>query len=183
MLATFRTTSFVVIAVAAAAISLSGCASSDSASSEVTLAATKSPVQLLRNEAADRIPKEYVNGSLVVRDYSMACATAEQDPKGTLRNWRSSVRVALKSGITKDVTEIVAGVAQAFADQGWTLSDSGSSAFVDLYREGSSNQIHFTTKAANSDAGTGAEIQIQVSGPCVTTAGADSDEVKSLDED
>jgi len=186
MIRTPRARLFAAIAVfAVTAGTLMACAApeEEKASSlpDLTLAETKAPVQLLRNEAANRIPAKFVDDILATKDMSSACQTEETDPEGLVRSWRSSVRIALKNDDSVKVDSIVKALNATFIKQGWKQGSYGAATIVELTSDTSAVVIHISTKAATPEAGAGAEIQIQTGGPCVETAGTDSDEVTSLE--
>ena len=174
------------VAVAAIAVgTLAACAApaeeEAGAYPALTLADTKAPVQLLRNEAANRIPAKFVDDILATKDMSSACKTEETDPEGLIRSWRSSVRIGLKNDESIDVASVVKALNATFIKQGWEQGSYGAATIVELTSDTSAVVIHISTKAATPEAGTGAEIQIQTGGPCVETAGTESDEVKKLE--
>jgi hypothetical protein len=154
-----------------------GCADS-SASDTATLAETKSPVQLLRNEAASRIPEAQIIEILNTQDESTSCRTPESDPDGLQRSWRSIIRFQLV--YQADVDAIVDDLVASFVDQGWDEGIYGTAAIVELTRAGSETNIHISSKKSNDDEQVGAEMQLAVAGPCVMTDGKTSDEVIKL---
>lgn len=156
---------------------LVGCADAGGGQS---LADTKSPVQLLRNEAASRIPVDLVEKVLVQQDESTACRTTETDPEGLLRSWRSIVRLQLRYDEAIDPQSVIEELADSFVDDGWDQGTFGVASIIELTRGGSETQIHISMSGADQEAESGAEVQLAVSGPCVMTAGADSDEVTKL---
>ncbi len=169
-----RTTAVLI----AAAFLLAGCSSS-AESTGTTLAETKSPVQLLRNELADRIDDAVVSELLIANDKSTACRTPEADPEGLQRSWESTARVELVEGSDpKDVIEDLVG---SFVEQGWERGTYGTASIIELTRPGNGSEIHISSKKPNEETGAPGEIQIGVGGPCVMTAGADSDEVRALE--
>lgn len=174
-----------VASVAFSLLALSACAPSGTGDAgdipELSLAQTKGPVQLLRNEAANRIPKKFVQDVILAKDTSKACQSTDSDPKGLIRSWRSSVRIALKPDATADVASLVDLLSATFIKQGWEEGSFGSATIVELKSAKSAVVIHVSTKKADAESGKGGEIQIQTGGPCVTTAGEDSDEVKKLE--
>ena len=157
---------------------------------DLTLAESKSPVQLLRNEAVSRIPEEVVLNAPSNIDGSQACLSASEDPEGVIRRWTSSVDVNLNLSEAPNTQVIVDGVLATFTDDGWmSQSVTGSKA---------TNQAHLLT---NETAGTtslslaqlrieaivaidgkSSFIRVQVIGPCVVTDGARSAEVTELGE-
>jgi hypothetical protein len=157
---------------------------------DLTLAESKSPVQLLRNEAVSRIPEDVVLNAPSNIDGSQACLSAEEDPNGVIRRWTSSVDVNLRLDEAPNTQAIVDAVLATFTDDGWmSQAITGSKA---------SNQAHLLT---NETAGTTAVslaqlrveaivaidgassfIRVQAIGPCVVTDGARSAEVTELGE-
>ena len=157
---------------------------------DLTLAQSKSPVQLLRNEAVSRISEEVVLNVPSNIDGSQACLTASEDPDGVIRRWTSSVDVNLSLSEAPNTQAIVDGVLETFTDDGWmSHAIAGSKA---------NNQAHLLT---NETAGTtslsltqlsieaivaidgkSSFIRVQAIGPCVVTDGTDSAEVTELSE-
>jgi len=161
------------------ALVLTGC--SDTSSSEgPTLAETKSPVQLLRNEAASRVQESQVEQILNTQDESTNCRTPETDPDGLLRSWRSTSRLQLVYSTSVEVSAVVDNLAESFVKQGWDRGIYGTASIIELTRAGSETNIHISFKRADDEAQTGAEVQIAVAGPCVMTKGKTSDEVVKL---
>ena len=173
-----RTISLTALA-AAACLALTGCVAAAPAGGQ-TLADTKSPVQLLRNEAANRIPADLVADILNTQDDSTNCRTPETDPEGLLRSWRSIIRFQLVYGDSVDVTAVVDDLAESFVDQGWDRGIYGTASIIELTRSGSETNIHISTKKPDDEKQAGAEVQLAVAGPCVMTAGKDSAEVLKL---
>ena len=157
---------------------------------DLTLAESKSPVQLLRNEAVSRISEDVVLNVPSNIDGSQACLDASEDPDGAIRRWMSSVDVNLLLSEAPNTQSIVDRVLATFTDDGWmSQAITGSKA---------SNQAHLLT---NETAGTTAVslaqlrveaivaidgassfIRVQAIGPCVVTDGAKSAEVTELGE-
>jgi len=161
------------------ALALAGCASGETAAngSGPSLADTKSPVQLLRNEAADRIPAGVIADVIPGNDSSSACKTVGEDPEGRERFWASDVRVELTPETTVEL--VLSKLLISFTSDGWVKSEDSGSASFQFTREGSAADVNVTTEQATENSG-GAVI-VSVQGPCVMTAGADSDEVRKLE--
>jgi len=165
-------------------VGLSACAPASSAESSITLAQTKSPVQLLRNEAASRIGNIVVGSVDTTGDASRACKTEETDPLGRSRQWMSSVSVSLSAGNAWRIDEVTQQLADSFTEQGWT-AERGMQAdvsFTGLKSDTSSATIGLTSTAGDDAAGVPATLVITTEGPCVMTGGAESDEVKKLEK-
>ena len=88
----------------------------------LTLAQTKSPVQLLRNEAAGRVDEFVVETVNETQDLSSACKTEEADPLGLSRSWTSSVDVSLKAGSAWRLDIVATDLVASFEAQGWVAS-------------------------------------------------------------
>jgi hypothetical protein len=173
--------------VAIALTALTACAGGSSPSAggaaTLTLAQTKSPVQLLRNEAASRIDEFVVETVNETEDLSTACKTAEADPLGLSRSWTSSVEVSLKPGSAWRAGIITEDLIASFEKQGWVASRGLPSAvtYTGLKSETSAAHIGLTLTNEDVAAGVPAKLQITTQGPCVATDGAESDEVKKLE--
>ena len=163
-----------VVAAAAIVLSLAACSEEKTG---LTLAETKSPVQLLRNEAASRVPAGLVAEVENSSDASVNCRTEETDPEGLQRSWKSSVRIVLAPDADLDL--VLSKFYVSFREDGWEQGTYGSDTIVEFTRDGSIADIHISVKDAKDDAP--AELQVQVSGPCVMTDGESSDEVKKLE--
>jgi len=158
---------------------------------DVSLAETKSPAQLLRNEAANRLPSEVIDQIIESEDASVACLSEKDDPQGIVRSWHSTADVLIIDDGVTDVQTLVNDLTGSFEDQGWITRTLGGNASVTsklLESETSLADIQIAGYKPNDTMPTtGLEtkveqttVQIQVHGPCVRTAGTDSDEVTSL---
>jgi len=156
---------------------------------DVTLAETKSPAQLLRNEAAARLPEELVDKIIESEDASVACLSEDEDPEGTIRSWHSTVDVLIlgENAVPPLVKELVA----SFEEQGWKSRDLGGNVSAVkklLENEGSLADMQvsgFTpddgaTSVSLEEVVEQRTVQIEVHGPCVRTAGGTSKEVTSV---
>ena len=179
--------------VVALALTLAGCASADTADTRTaTLATTKSPVQLLRNEAAGRIPPAVIETVTETEDTSIACLDEDQDPDGLSRSWHSGAQVLVEDASAWRVDAVVDGVADSFVEQGWVARPLGGSAttrVILLSSETSPAEIELTATRPDPDASPAStvaavdavSIGLSVHGPCVDTDGPDSDAVKKLE--
>ena len=166
-----------------AGLLLTGCGNDGGAeTTELTLAATKSPAQLLRNEAATRVPETVIDEVLKSQDFSSACQTEETDPKGLLRQWDSTVRLAINADNGARTKEILDELANSFVEQDWKLGNFGGSSILELTSTDSPSVMHLSMVKADEETGEGGVIQITSSGPCVTTGGTDSSEVRNLEQ-
>lgn len=170
----------VAIALVTATL-LGGCASSEPAN-VLTLAGTKSPVQLLRNETASRVPTTMIEEVTGSEDTSVACKTVESDPNGLVRKWKSSVLITIKTGSAWRTLDVADDIAQTYVDEGWTSSrgfDSTVTVTV-LESERAATDIEIQATEA-ADGKTGASLRVTTTGPCVVTKGAESPEVRKLE--
>lgn len=157
---------------------LAGC-SSAATTTDLRLVETKSPVQLLRNEATNRLDSSVVADVRKTGDLSFPCYNEEENPGGFIRQWKSSAELVLVEG--SDRVGAAQALAQSFVDQGWTakeVSSDTSFALTILTNESSVASIEISS--ANESAS--AMIRITATGPCVTTDGPDSDEVADLEK-
>jgi len=163
-----------LIAVAAATLLLAGCSSP--ASDDLRLVDTKSPVQLLRNEAVDRVDPLVVDGVRKSSDTSFPCVTGDGNPGGLIRQWKSSTDLAVAAGL--DEREIAAGLVDTFLEQGWAAETADSSG-LEVTRLTSETSVA-TIEVSAADETTSALIRVVAIGPCVLTDGPDSAEVTTL---
>lgn len=169
------------IAVALSAVLLlSGCAG-DTAASGSTLTETKGPTQLLRNEAASRIPTGSIDELADETDSSVPCKTEDEDPDGLYRSWQSSILATIDADAAWRVAQIGDDIAASFIDDGWFVSGTKDGEnTTTLTRPGAVSTLVFTTVEGDAD-GVGASVQIDALGPCVLTEGPDSSEVTRLE--
>jgi len=173
-MAILNTTPLVALAVA---VALAGCASS-TGSSTLTLAETKSPVQLLRNDAIDRVESRFVAEVRPSTDHSVACLDEGANPGGLIRQWRSSVEIVLAKDA--DLDYVSERLIQGFTGKGWDAEKVSDTAPFELTTLTSDNSPA-TVEISSDQHVDGAVIKVVTIGPCVKTAGPDSDEVKRLE--
>ena len=176
-------------AVAVVVLGLTGC--SPETSSGLSLADTKSPVQLLRNEAASRIPPAAIESVGETEDLSVRCKTESEDPEGLRRSWHSNVEVTIDRASTWRVDAIVDQVGQSFADQGWDVEPLAAhprTHALELTREGATSEIRVSAHRPDPDSEPLASdltdpvtISLELHGPCVDTDGENSDAVRKLE--
>ena len=154
---------------------LAGCSSAPQA---LTLARTKSPVQLLRNDAWYRLPEVMVKDDAETTDVSKAC-----DDNGAMRSWTSSTVALVTNSQAPRVVTAGDNLAASFVEQGWEAarSEEGGAVLTVLTRGTSVAVIEI--EAVEKTEAHRASIRITASGPCVVTAGADSDEVRNLERE
>jgi hypothetical protein len=163
---------------------VSGCAGTTSPGAgevDATLAQTKSVAQLLRNEAASRLPHIVVKDVNETLDVSEACESVADDPEGLVRSWLSSTTILLTNSQAARITTVSDSLAESFVDQGWTQThtDSDNQTLIALESETSLARIEFSVEPKVK--GQEPAIRISATGPCVQTAGTNSDEVKKLE--
>jgi hypothetical protein len=158
----------------------------------ITLAASKSPVQLLRNDVVNRLDSTTVFSLESAGDESAACLKPDVDPAETIRSWLSSALITLNPGVDPKV--VFDDLVASYGDIGWkadSLGDSEHYRSTLLTKSGSVAEIYLTgevprdyvTDTSEADKLAKATITVSVHGPCVRTAGAGSDEIKTLTED
>jgi hypothetical protein len=184
-----------LVLTAVAALVLTACAGPAGPAGDfpnISLTETKSPAQLLRNEAAGRLPADAVVSVVEAQDVSVACLSEADDPDGFIRSWHSGLDVVLKDDPELKVADVARDLIASFTDQGWVARDLGGNATtVSKLLESSTSlaDIQITGFAPNpNQPSTSLEgvvteptVEIQVHGPCVRTGGPNSDEVKSLE--
>jgi hypothetical protein len=161
---------------------LAGCAGTDdtvgATSGEPRLVDTKSPVQLLRNDATDRVDAADIASIRKEVDQSEPCFTEEKNPGGLVRQWKSSVELVLADGV--DRVAIMDTLVQSFTEQDWTSEELSNTADVwDVVL--SSDASLATIEISSTELSVVSIIRVISTGPCVTTDGPDSDEVTSLE--
>jgi len=173
---------------------LTGCTTTETIPGDypdVSLADTKSPAQLLRNEAAARLPQELIDQIVEAEDASVPCLSASDDPDGLVRSWHSTVNVTVLPDAT--VATLVADLAASFIDQGWTVRDLGGNATVSqklLESDAALADIQLSgltpdtgaTSVSLEEVVEQPTVKIAVHGPCVRTGGQKSDEVTALEK-
>lgn len=166
-------------AALAAVLALTACAPA-TASGE--LLATKSPTQLLRNEAANRLMAGTDEVVVEQGDYSAACKGQEEDPEGLYRSWRSTLLAGVPADSAIGVDQFVGALATSFSVDGWVFAEehrAGTGEKVTTMSR--TDSIVTMTFTSTEDSGDGASVYIEAVGPCVLTGGPESEEVLSLE--
>ena len=180
-----QTRAFAGVAIAALSILLlAGCADSSGGSgSSITLAQTKSPTQLLRNETASRVPTAVIDEVASSEDTSIRCKTEKSDPKGIMRSWKSSVVINVEKGSAWRTKAVVDEMAASLVADGWEASKGFDSdvQFTLLTSKQSSVGIELGASQPAEGSDKDASIVVTTTGPCVTTAGQDSAEIRDLE--
>jgi len=162
---------------------LSACATTQSGSlgaeklADATLVETKSSVQVMRNEAASRVPDIVVNDVAETSDASAACRSTDIDPDGFARHWQSSATIDLTNSQAARVETIATDLAASFVDQGWAIEEADTAKLLTQKTSLVQMSIDSIAKTATEHA----HIAITITGPCVLTAGPDSEEVLKLE--
>lgn len=168
-----------IVLAAVSVLVLSACAPTTAEGTDGrTLAETKSPVQLLRNDAASRVDEAAITESRGEVDGSIACLDEVDNPDGLVRQWISGIELVLTE--EADLTAVSGALVDSFVTGGWeeqNLSSGESFALTILSTKSSVAQVQIEA-SAESDGGL---IRVTSTGPCVTTDGPDSDEVRDLE--
>ena len=179
-------------------IALTGCGQEATSAAiagdfpDISLTESKAPVQLLRNEAAGRIPTSVIADIEETLDESVACLDESQDPDGLIRSWHSSAVVTIEAASAWRVETIVDKLIATFVDQDWfarslgqtadfrssLLTTKKSAAEIQIIGQRPDEDQTSTSTVENVDEVT---VEVQVHGPCVRTDGPESDEVLKLE--
>lgn len=161
----------VIIAVATTCV-----ACSPSGPPEASLANTKSPTQLLRNESVDRLPSADVD-SVKSTDESQSC-----DGDELVRRWVSTATITLSQAASESTDQAMTTLAASFEADGWVVSPGNERLDEEqaVLTSGTSPAEIRLISRPGAD-GALATIAIQAAGPCVLTDGPDSDEVTQLE--
>lgn len=155
-------------------VALSACAAPPPSAS---LADAKSLVQLVRNEAGARIAEAATAELAVVDDASESCDP--DDPEGRERRWTSTSLVTLDTAAGDSLDSIYKELIDSFSANGWSEVSYDGGGAVSLKKPASDASLQFL--ADRGDAGV-ASISVTISSACVTTGGAESDEVTTLEK-
>jgi hypothetical protein len=184
VLRTQRSRIAAVLAVATLSAGLLSACSSDSgtaADGGLTLAAIKSPIQLLRNEAAGRIPADVVDSIVQPTDKSSACKPSSEDPDENWRTWTSEVLTIITYDESRPVSDIEDTLIASFVDQGWTEGDAPADKTTRLVKDTTFATIDISSVAQDTTFDVQGQLQLIVGGPCVLTDGPNSPEVTKLE--
>ena len=164
-------------AILCAAVTLSACSS---AATGGELLATKSPTQLLRNEAANRLISGTDDNVGAQEDFSAPCKSEAEDPEGLYRSWHSTLLAEVPEDRAIGVDQFVGALATSFAEDGWVFNEEHVGSAGKITTMTRSDSIVTLAFTAQEGEGEGATVLIEASGPCVLTGGPNSDEVKDL---
>lgn len=165
-------------------VGLVGCASSAESSAdlgtgvstELSLVETKSPVQLLRNDVASRVPAIAIEGVAELADVSVACGGPE-DAAGIARSWRSTATFLVSNSRVATIDGVIASIAEEYTKRDWSTEVDGSATVL----SSDVSPATISIEAVHRGEGKQPAIRIATSGPCVATDGENSDEVKELE--
>lgn len=163
-----------------AALLLTGC--SDSAPTGVTLADTKSNAQLQRNTISGKISPDITASITRVTDASESC---NGDETRKMRLWRSTALTELTPEAAGEITRIVQSISGAYVSEGWTSTSEAptkDTTVVTLVNPGSLAVIELTAVTNEDGIGMGANLFVNIAGPCVMTDGPGSAELAALGE-
>ena len=147
---------------------------------DVTLGETKVIVQLMRNDVAGSIPPSVVIGSSDAEDLSVACFPDSNDPDGLVRAWQSTVQIDILETAAGGVWGVFDRLVASYQNKGWKVEK------VDL--PDASQAVHLTSGSIvakiqlSIPEDKSPVIELVATGPCAATAGAESQEVKLLEE-
>lgn len=168
---------------------LAGCAASTTVASDaplddypaISLAESKSNVQLLRNSAETRIAEEVIEARTEA-DASVACLSEAEDPDGAIRHWLSTTEVSLVRWHAWRVDDVAQIMIDTFVDQSWaTIDVDGEHTDAATLLTSGTGLAEIRVEAVGTEDDSAATIFVSVSGPCVRTDGVDSDEVTNLE--
>lgn len=161
-------------------MSLAGCAAEEPQG--ITLADTKSYAQLQRNTISGQISPEVTASVTRVTDASESCG--EGDSRD-MRLWRSTALTELVPEAADKVTLIQQSIAGGYVSKGWeqTSEELAKDTTLITLTNPSSLAVIELTAVTNADGiGMGANLFVNIAGPCVQTDGPGSAELKDLGE-
>lgn len=159
---------------------LSGC--SETKPAGVTLADTKSNAQLQRNTISGKISPDITASVTRVTDASEAC---NGDETRKMRLWRSTALTELTPEAAGEITRILQSISGSYVSEGWSSSSESPSkdtTVVTLVNPKSLAVIELTAVTNEDGIGMGANLFVNIAGPCVMTDGPGSAELAALGE-
>jgi hypothetical protein len=167
-----------------ASVVLTGCASFGAPATQrvstpkLTLSDSKEAAQLIRNDAATRLPDVMVKQVADLTDVSVACGDASTDASGVMRAWSSGATLLITNSQAARIDIVSTRLVQTYVDSGWTATTEPSGATT-LEKEG---KPVISVVSVSKDDGPQPLIRIETAGPCVATDGPDSLEVRELEK-
>lgn len=179
-----RSTTAAIACAALVLLSATACASDtdDEQRRGPRLADAKSIVQLVRNEAGERVPAASVASVTVVKDGSEACVGADDDPAGAQRRWVATSVITFTDGASSTLESAYADLINSFSANGWSEVSYGGGGSVTLQKPESDESIAFLATPADDDSAAPASITMSIASGCVDTAGEGSAEVAVLED-
>jgi hypothetical protein len=168
------------ITAVAALMLLTAC--SDPEPTGITLADTKSYAQLQRNTISGQISPDITESITRVTDASESC---DGDESREMRLWRSTALTELTPEAAGEITRILQSISGAYVSEGWTSDSeavSRDTTVVTLVNPGSLAIIELTAVTNEDGIGMGANLFVNIAGPCVKTDGPGSAELAELGE-
>lgn len=169
----------IAVGIVCGALLVGGCAHEPENRTD-TLAGTKPTAQLLRNSAASLIPDDAIQSRESDADESVSCS---DDEDSAVRAWRASVRFILEAAFAKDSESIAGGIVSEYESNGWrseTTVDGGTTTWA-MHSDATPTTLLISAVGDPDGNGKGATIFVAATGPCVTTDGPDSAEVRELE--
>lgn len=170
----------IAVVVAASLLLLGGCAEAGPTEASLTLASTKPTTQLLRNSAASLIPEDAIKFRESDADESRSCSDDENSP---IRVWKASVRFILEESFATESEAIAGDIVKEFESNGWQSEKTVEDDTTTWAMQSDTVLATLLVSAVGDPDGNGkgATIYIASTGPCVTTDGPDSTEVRDLE--
>ena len=168
------------LTLAVVALSLTACGAEEP--SGITLAESKSYTQLQRNTISGQISPDVTASVTRVTDASESCGGGDSRD---MRLWRSTALTELVPEAADKVTLIQQSIAGSYVSNGWeqTSEEHAKDTTLITLTNPSSLAVIELTAVTNADGiGMGANLFVNIAGPCVKTDGPGSAELKDLGE-
>jgi hypothetical protein len=111
-------------------------------------------------------------------DTSVSCGSDEGHPDGTMRAWTSGATLMITNSQAARIEIVSDRLVTAYTDAGWEATALANH----VTRLESPTRPTILVEPVEKGDGIAPMILIETTGPCVLTAGADSDEVKQLEK-
>jgi hypothetical protein len=169
-------TSLGLVSIAlASTVALGGCTASDDTG--ISLADTKSSVQLMRNDVTGKVSDEVTKEVTEVGDGSVGCGDEFN------RRWRSTALIELLPDSSSKIDAIAQTLQGLFVAKGWVSGAKPGGDGITIYKLTSpdaQSTIDLTATELGESGKDGATIHVEINGPCVLTEGPGSDELARL---
>jgi hypothetical protein len=143
-----------------------------------TLRDSKEAAQLVRNDAATRLPDVMVKQVTDLTDISIGCGDATADSGGLMRSWLSGATLLITNSQAARIDIVSSRLVQSYVDSGWTATLQPHGEIL-LEKEG---KPAISLTSVGKDDGPRPFIRIETAGSCVATDGPDSTEVRELEK-